>query len=378
MIESYLEWPGSGSSPVGKTSFGFYDDDSDFIADAPKVADWCAKELGYPVLSVELIDESFYRNFETAITEYSSTVNSFRIQENMMALQGGSSIIDLTHREIQPNTSRIIKLSEQYGTEAGVGGKVDWKRGWINVKPKQQQYDLNAWAEVSESGKNIEIRRVFHHEPPAASQIYDPTVGTGVNQVLGDFGWSGMAPGITFLMMPVYENLLRMQAIELNNQIRKSGYSFEIINNKIRIMPIPTIEAKIYFDYIVLEDKNTPITDRTNVITDISNAKYDNMKYVSINHPGRQWIRNYTLALSKIMLGNIRGKYQNIPIPNSEVTLNGDSLKQDGIKEKEDLLTKLKEDLEKTSSSNQMNLLKEQNDNLNSMLKNIPLPIYVG
>ena len=46
-----LIYPGSSSFFPGQTPFGIYDDDYNFQEDAPKVALWCARRLGYPILS---------------------------------------------------------------------------------------------------------------------------------------------------------------------------------------------------------------------------------------------------------------------------------------------------------------------------------------
>ena len=45
-------------------------DDVDFVADAPKCANFCARKLGWPVLDVELQDENFFTAFEEAVTTY--------------------------------------------------------------------------------------------------------------------------------------------------------------------------------------------------------------------------------------------------------------------------------------------------------------------
>ena len=58
--------------------------------------------------------------------------------------------------------------------------------------------------------------------------------------MLDGFGFGGMTPAVQFMMMPVYADILRMQAIEFNDQIRKSAHTFNIVNNKIRIFPNPT------------------------------------------------------------------------------------------------------------------------------------------
>ena len=124
-------WPGSGSAVSGNTPFSLYDTDSDFQSDAPKFASWCAKRLGYPIMSIEMQDSQFYACFEESISEYSSQVNAFNIRENLLHLKGqptGSSN-NVTHKRVTSNFGRVIELSEQYGTEAGVGGSVDMKSG---------------------------------------------------------------------------------------------------------------------------------------------------------------------------------------------------------------------------------------------------------
>ena len=72
-------------------------------------------------------------------------------------------------------------------------------------------------------------------------KYFDPLVGTGLGSqnMLEGFGWGAYSPGTSFMMMPIYADMLRIQAIEFNDQIRKSAYSFELQNNKLRLFPIP-------------------------------------------------------------------------------------------------------------------------------------------
>ena len=51
MAVEYI-YPGSSSFSVGDTPFGTFDSDSVFQSDAPKIANWCAKRLGYPIQNV--------------------------------------------------------------------------------------------------------------------------------------------------------------------------------------------------------------------------------------------------------------------------------------------------------------------------------------
>ena len=156
-------WSGTSTFQAGQTPYGFYDTDNAFTSSADQFADWAAKRLGYPIVDVELQSGSFYACFEEAVTEYGSQVNQFNIRDNMLHLQGQSTGSALTGKKITPTLGRTIFLSQQYGTEAGAGGYVDWKKGSISVVSGSQEYDLNAlYGEASESGKAIEIKKVYH------------------------------------------------------------------------------------------------------------------------------------------------------------------------------------------------------------------------
>ena len=91
-------WPGSGSAVSGSTPFGLYDNDSEFQTEAPKFATWCARRLGYPIMSVELQDVQFYACLEESITEYSAQVNQFNIVDNLLSLKGQPTGSNFTHK----------------------------------------------------------------------------------------------------------------------------------------------------------------------------------------------------------------------------------------------------------------------------------------
>ena len=377
-------WQGSSSFSAGNTPYGFYDAETSFQQQSDKFADWAARRLGYPIVDIELQSGSFYACFEEAVTEYSAQVNQFNIRDNMLHLQGQSTGSNLTGKKITPTLGRTVFLSQQYGTEAGVGGFIDWKKGSIDIASGSQDYDLNSWSTVSESGKAIEIKKVYHETPAAITKYFDPysTTGYGTANFIEGFGFGQYSPAVSFVLMPVFEDLLRMQAIEFNDQIRKSAYSFTLINNKIRIFPIPQTNSKLWFDYIVTEERNNTLITGSgeveNTISDYSNVPYDNMQYTHINDVGKQWIRKYGLALCKELLGTIRSKFGTVPIPNSEVTLDGDTLRSEATTEKEALIAELRETLEQTSRKMLMEADSEESTRLQEKLTKVPLNIYIG
>ena len=378
-------WPGSSSFSAGETPYGFYDTDAHFTTGAhsvDKFADWAAKRLGYPIVAVEMQEQQFYACYEEAITEYSAQINQFNIKDNMLALQGQSTGSNITHTKVTPTFGRTVQLAEQYGTEAGVGGTIDFKSGSIDVVSGSQTYDLTAlWANVSESGNAIEVRKVFYEGTPAITRYFDPYAGTGDGSynMLDSFGWGNYSPAVQFMMMPMYADILKVQAIEFNDQIRKSAYSFELVNNKLTIFPKPTDNYKLHFKYLVKDDRNNTLQGKSaGVVSDFSNAPYDNMEFRFINDVGKQWIKKYALALCKELLGSIRSKYASLPIPNAETTLDGDTLRNEAVAEKEFLMTQLREMLEQTSRKALLEADSEEATRLQEKLGKVPTPIFIG
>jgi len=378
-------WPGSGSAASGSTPFGIFDNDGEFQTEAPQFAKWCAQRLGYPIMAVELQDTQFYACFEESISEYSAQINQFNIKDNLLSLQGQPTSSNFTHKRLSRTMGETIKLSKQYGTEAGVGGDVDLKKGSISVTSGSQEYDLNAlFSEVSESGNAIEIKRVYYEATPAMQRFFDPyaTTGYGTINMVEGFGFGDYSPAVSFTLMPLFEDLLRVQAIELNDSIRKSAYSFTLTNNKLRVFPDPEESRRLYFDYVVTSDRDNPLqteySGSADVVSDFSNARFDFMTYSKINDVGKQWIRKYGLALSKELLGIIRSKYGSIPIPNADTTLDGDTLRSEAATEKEVLITQLREMLDQTSRKALLESDRDEAEFLQEKLQKVPYPIYIG
>lgn len=392
-----IVWPGKGADPKGLTPFGFFDGDAQFRLDAPKVADWCAKQLGYPTMDVEMIDLHFYACFEEAIVEYGHQVNQFNIREHMLDLQGRMTTgVDFTGKPIVGSPLPFLSvLAEDYGAEVGAGGGTDWKTGSVDIQPDVSTYDLQAlWSDAHENGNRLEIRRIFHDVLPPINRIFGahgglgpggaglsvPGVsGGGINSFLSEFGFDRLSPAINFVLLPAYEDILRIQAIEFNDQIRRSAFSFELVNNKVRLFPTPTDDFKLYFHYTVREDRlQSGSITLDDVIGDITNVPYQNINYSTLNAVGRRWVYHYALALAKIVLGNIRSKYQTIPIPNSQITLDGNILRQEGAAEKELLITQLRETLAETGRQKQLDKQNANQDNMQKIFRRVPTYIYIG
>jgi len=379
-------WPGSSSFNPGMTPFGFYDYDYDFQQEADKVAVWCSRRLGYPIVDVELQDLNFYAAFEDAVTTYANELYAFRVRDNYLTLEGASTSSNLNHSIITPNLSNVIRISEQYGSEAGVGGNVTWYSGSVELIEGVQDYDLEAWASSSGiSGSDLEIKQIFYQGSPAITRFFDPYAGSGMGMVnlVNSFGWGGASPAINFMLMPLNHDLAVIQAIELNDQIRKSNFSFQLVNNQLRIFPIPTAYSnggKLWFRYIKKSDRiNNSISNQPGNITDVSNVPYGLPTYSQINYIGRSWIFDYTLALCKEMLGYIRGKYNNtIPIPNNNTQLNAPDLLSAATSEKNSLIERLRAYFDETSRKALLERKSAESDFVHKELNVIPNVIYIA
>ena len=377
-------YPGSSSFATGSTPFGFYDSDSTFRTDADKVVTWSARRLGYPIENIELQDIQFYAAFEEAVTTYGNEVYQWKIRENYLSFEGSSTGSVLNNQVITPTLGSQIRIASTYGSEAGAGGNTKYYTGSINITAGQQNYDLNAWAAQSaslSSSDTIEIKRILYEAPPAIVRYFDPYAGTGtgIQSLLETFNFGAYSPGINFMLMPLNFDLMKLQAIELNDQIRKSAFSFDIVDNQLKLFPIPTTSYSLFFNYIKVSERNSPFISgsATNLVTNVSNVPYQNPVYSQINSIGRQWIYQYTLATVKETLAYVRGKYTSVPIPGAEVTLNQADLLTDARSEKASLLEVLRGTLDESSRNKQMEKRAAEEDYLQKTLNNVPLPIYI-
>lgn len=382
-----IRWPGSGSLDVDSlTVFGSYSGDAQFKQECYSAAKWACFRLGYPTIAVELTDKQLYPAFEESCNTYNAKVNEYNMINNMLALQGQTKTSMGNLAGKLPATTglqRLTILSRDYGSEAGSGGNIDWKKFRVQVNAGQQDYDLQELIGNVENCNRIEIKKIFHDRPPAFARIYDPMSMTGMSysNVLTELGFGAYSPAVQFLMTPLFEDLLRGQAIQFNDLIRKSAFSFQLINNKLRLFPIPTFHYDCWVEYTTDKDKlesDALVGNGSDIATDFADIPYQNHKYSDINAPGRQWIRNFFLANCKEILGSIRQKYQTTPIPGGEIALDGAELRSEAAQEKTNLMDNLKEMLEQSGKFAQMEKQAAFNTQLIDNLKSVPMTFYIG
>ena len=373
----------------GSTPFGYYDSDTQFKSDGPKVANYCARKLGYPVMDVELQDVNFYTCFEEAVSVYSEELYQSKIKDNYLGLEGAPTSSQLNNTVVVPSLNSIVTIADNYGAQIGIGGTIEYYSGSLALTASIQVYDMQQWAinngHIS-SGDRIVIQEVSYKGNPAVNQFYDPYIGGSINYqgATENFGWSSYSPGLNFTLFPVYWDIQRIQEIEMSNTVRRSWFSFEVTNNKLTILPKPeTNDMIIWIKYSKKSDfadptKNSPYGNNQTLVTNPSNVPYGTITYLQINQPGKQWIFEYTLALASELLGLIRGKYTQVPAPGSEVTLNGADLISKGQAQQQALRERLRQDFEDMSRRAQLERKQSENQSISSTLSEVPMMVYLG
>lgn len=383
-----LIYNGNPGPISGSTSFGFYDNDATFQADGPKVANYVARKLGYPILDVELQDVNIYSCFEEAISIYAEELYQSKIKDNYLTLEGSSTGSLLNNIVVSPNLNNVINVSTTYGAAAGVGGYVDWRTGSIQLEKGVQQYNLQDWAIEKGMAANdkLVLQRVMFQSPPAQNQYYDPYIGGSLNYqgAMENFGWASYSPGLNFMLFPIFWDIQRIQQIEMSNYVRRAHHTFEAIGNMLRVFPVPeSSDMVLWIQYSLLSDMmnlltNSPYDANTGLISNPGLAPYGNITYSQINQPGKQWIREYTAALAMETLGNVRGKYTQVPVPGAEVTLNGSDLVSRAQTMMTALRDKLRQDFEDMTRKAQFERKQTEEQSLTDTLNKIPLQIFVG
>ena len=384
---------------VNPCPFGFFSTDPAFISDADGMATFVLRRLGADVLSVELSKKEIWACFEEATLEYGRLVNEMRAQSelvNVLGMPTGST--DLTNTYLRPTMEYLFRLADPYATAAGVGGNYDATLGYINLRPGVQDYSLYDDlynAEVSpaqlmyntqESGSRgkITVQEVFHFEPFAAQQFL-LNASNVTNFLASNFNYESYVNSTIFYVLPVFEDVLRRQMLETAFRVRRSNYSWDIIGSKIRIFPIPMTDSTLGKMFIKvfngqMNSLNSSIggnqggDDTIYGINGPANAPYSIVMYSNITSPGRQWIREYTLATCRETLGLTRSKFSTLPIPGDNVTLNGNELITQGREDQTRLRDKLVEWLLNFTTQK---LLEQQSSIATSMqllLKAIPFP----
>lgn len=377
---------------LAPTPFGFFDADSDFQAEADSIVTFVKRRLGDDVLSVELTSKQIWACFEEAFCEYGAVVNQYQAKSQLSNLMGAStgSLTGGENRFPRETLEFALRMAEPYITHAGLGGSYNTVSGSITLKNDIQDYDLytqlvdGAGVPIVSSSQNpnrgkTRIFEVMHYSPSAAYRFFDTT--SAINYLNNEFSFESFTPETVFYVLPVFEDVLRGGQMKISNQVRRSNYSYQVVGTRLRIFPKPaTVGNTGQKLWVRVGFENDPYNPAFNDpssygINGIQNVPFGNLTYSKVNSIGRQWTRQYTLALCKEVLGLVRSKFGSVPIPGGEVQLNGSDLVSQGREEKEKLRTELRDLLDTLTYDKLLEIQATKIDNIQKTLRGVPIPM---
>jgi len=369
----------------GATPFAIYDSDATFQSDANGMVKFVHAKLGGNVLNVELINKDIYACLEEAAIEYGAVVNSYHAKSVLADILGSAtgSLSGNEQKNPRLGLDLIKRRAEAYSSEALVGGNRTLHSASISLVTGVQHYDLKVLLSSSGkilNGERAELREVFHFSPTAAYRFFDTT--SAVNYLHNEFSFESFTSETIWYLLPTWEDTLRAQQLELSHRIRRSNYSYNIVNNVLSIFPVPTTDTTLYLKYFkisatdnIFDSSSDPFVDG---VSSLNNVPFGNINYSKINSIGRSWIRRFALSLAKELLGQIRSKMQSIPIPNGDLILNGPELVANAREEQTSLRDEIRSLFDSMTYDNLAKSETEQAEAIMRQLMKIPLPIFVG
>ena len=382
---------------------GVYNSSAAFVTGAVAQVAFTFKRLGGDVLDLEITSGSVFANYEEAVLEYSYIVNQHQAKNVIGSSLGGETGsfnhkgettegpdgYALKYPRFSFETS--FRIGDTFATEAGIGGTTRVYSASVSIVAGQQDYDLQQIVSSSATDSNsdfynkvgnsrIKIRKMYYISPQQMWRFYGYYGGLNV---VGNFhNYGQYADDSSFQVIPAWHNKLQAISYEDHLYTRTSHYSYEIIDNKLRLYPSPTSVSPENFWFKFTVDDGDIWTDTgagQNGVNNINTIPFENVPFDKINSMGHQWIRRFALALSKETLGQVRGKFGgNIPIPGDNVSLNASDLLGQAKEEQTALKEELRKLLEETEYAKLIASDKEMADNAIGIMKEAPMGIFVG
>ena len=382
---------------LSPTPFGFFDGDDNFQVEADAMITFVKRKLGDDILSVELTKKQIWACFEESFCEYGSIINQYQVKSQLANLLGYStgSLEGEEQKFPRENLEFMLRRAEPYAADAGLGGSYNSVSGSIQLVKNQQDYNIYDTlkdesgalifsSSLNTSSTKMKIMEVFHYSPQAAYRFFDST--SAINYLNNEFSFESFTPETVFYVLPVFEDVMRGGQLDLSNRVRRSNYSYKIVGQNIRVYPVVTQDnpKKLFMRVQFAPDPMNPTIPDPGIygVSNMSNIPFGNLTYSKVNSIGRQWVRQYTLALSTELLGLVRSKFSTVPIPGGDLSLNGSELVSQGRDTKENLKTKLGEMLEELTYSKMLEDEAGAAESLTNILKKIPTPngraIFIG
>lgn len=397
------------------TPFGLYDSDPQFQRDADNMVVFVLRRLGEDVLSVELTKKEIWACMEEATREFNGYIIEYQAQSNLANLLGtptgsllanGQNSINLTNAYVGQNLEFLDRLAEPYANILGYGQTQNSFSGSLSLVEGVQDYDLYTQL-VDPSNNNVSIYNefgggtgkmrvveVFHFMP--IQYVFNSNLAS--NFVAQGLPVESYIPDTRFYVLPVFEDILRADMLKTAQKVRRSHFSYKISGRNIKIYPtpnglIPGFNDKVwirvnfpspatpglsgsFFDASGSLLQNASATTAATYFgaSNPANVPFGLINYSSINQWAKNWIIQYTLALSRETLGTIRSKIKVIPIPGQTLELDGAELITQAREDKEALKTSLKEKLDSLTYANLQEQEATKAENLMKQMAFLPMP----
>jgi len=403
MSKAILPPTGNVAAVSAQLPLAVYSDSTAFLSGAADQVAYTFKKIGGDVLDIELKPGNVYANYQEAVLEYSYLVNLHQSKNILSDVLGqttgtfdqdgqivtGPSGVNLKFPRVMFEYEK--RVADYYSFEANVGGTIPIYSASFQLQEGEQDYDLQSiisGSSASGVGPNgdpapfVIVKKVYYKTPQAMWRFFGYFGGLNV---VGNMNYYGQyTDDSSFELIPAWQNKLQAMAFEDHIWTRLSHYSYELKDNKLRIYPAPQLLSTyryMWVDFSVILDSWEESGDVDSGIGGINNMNtlpFDNIPYENINAIGKQWIRRFTLALSKETLAQIRGKFQTIPIPGESVTLNASELLSQSKDEQEKLREELKTILEELTYAELTKRDSEKSEAVNTIQKRIPNLIFQG
>ena len=350
--------------------------------------------LGAPIRSIEVEDEMMDSLLELSIQDYAQYVNDWLIESQWTSLYGlnldeQSVTRALTTRSLDWETQYTYSYSKIVGLQAG--GDSVLKKDYITLTPNQQIYEIPAGRELNEL--------LWFTRAELDAAFFDPFMGgfggMGGVGLGGGAGMSQMGSGGNYMITPAFDILLRMQDINIKRRLiggeltyrvtalpegKKALHLFNVPGGKFDFGNMQNNEYRVWYWYYETNDREDCLSKNPDIVRLPSDIPIDEMKWDELNNPARTWVRKWFVAYVKETLGRVRGKFSgNLKTPDSEVTLEYDSLLTESKDEKSKLIEELTLRLERLRPEKMMEREALLAENLNKSLtyRAMPRQIYV-
>jgi hypothetical protein len=380
------------ANTTNPTPFGFFDSDVDFQGEADSMVTFVKRKMGDDILSVELTKKQIWACFEESFCVYGAIINEHQAKSqlsNLLGMATGSLLSGSEQKFPRENFEFMLRRAEPYAMDAGLGGSYNTVSGSIDMTKDVQDYDLytdlldtdgnTIFSNATNSPQTkMKIMEVFHFSPSNSYRFFDTS--SAVNYLANEFAFESFTPETIFYILPVFEDLLRGGQLDLSTRVRRSNYSYKVTGTKIRIFPMPTGSPvkpkKIWVRVGFSPDPMKPSYNDETIygVSNLSNVPFGNLLYTRINSIGRQWVRQYTQALSTELLGLVRSKFATVPIPGADLSLNGTELVSLGREDQTSLRDSLTNMIGELTYSAMLEDEATASENLTRVLRNIPIP----